>query len=101
MPYLIFNNITNFNTWHTKVKKSIGLPKVGVNAETGELEPEAQKTTGYTQAIKHPNTTDLRVLAFVGDDLDSELISGLTLIDQEEAKNQGWFPAIEMNQIEQ
>lgn len=44
-----------FDNWHTQVIAELGLPRVGVNAATGQEQPEAQWTTSYTAVRKIEN----------------------------------------------
>jgi len=43
---------TMFDQWHSVVIEGLGLPRVGHNAATGELEPDAAWTTRYTLVVK-------------------------------------------------
>lgn len=44
-------SLIDFNTWHDKVCTALGIPHPGRNAATGEIDPEAQWTTAYTEAV--------------------------------------------------
>jgi hypothetical protein len=37
--------------WHTAACAALGIPHAGYNAATGELDPDAQWTTAYTEAV--------------------------------------------------
>ena len=41
-----------FDVWHVAVVDGMNLPRIGVNQETGEPEPEAQWTTAYTEVYE-------------------------------------------------
>jgi hypothetical protein len=41
-----------FDAWHATVVDGMNLPRVGVNQETGDPEPDAQWTTRYTEATE-------------------------------------------------
>lgn len=41
-----------FDAWHTVVVHALHLPRVGQNAKTGTLQPEAQQTIAYTAVIE-------------------------------------------------
>ena len=42
----------DFDVWHQQVITALNLPRVGVNAATGEPRPDAQQTTAYTSVIE-------------------------------------------------
>ena len=48
MTYYTWPTLETFNTWHNAVIDALGLPRIGVNAATGQPEPNKQQTTGYT-----------------------------------------------------
>lgn len=41
-------DLTTFELWHQQVIEALNLPRISVNAATGNPQPEAQQTTGYT-----------------------------------------------------
>jgi hypothetical protein len=41
-----------FDAWHEPVVQALHLPRVGINAATGQPNPTAQRTTAYTIAIE-------------------------------------------------
>jgi 2',3'-cyclic-nucleotide 2'-phosphodiesterase (5'-nucleotidase family) len=42
-------NLDSFNLWHKEVIQNLNLPRLGVNAETNEIDENAVGTTSYTQ----------------------------------------------------
>jgi hypothetical protein len=51
----------SFDAWHTAACNALGIPHPGYNEATGELDPDAQWTTAYTQPIK-VSPTDWRAI---------------------------------------
>jgi hypothetical protein len=41
-----------FHLWHNNVVQALDLPRIGVNAATGLLDPSAQATTAYTEVTE-------------------------------------------------
>ena len=57
-----FNSLEAFDAWHVGVCEAAGLPRPGVNQLTGEVEPDAQWTTGVAIGLVQP---DGSVVAFI------------------------------------
>lgn len=51
MTWRKWTSQTAFNTWHNRAKAALALPAVGVNADTGDPDPDAQLTTAYTLPV--------------------------------------------------
>ncbi len=73
--YLVFDDLIDFNIWHTKVNKHFGYP----NKET--------KTEQYTEAIT--NETNNKVICNFDEKAPSELLEGIKQITKDEALTQG------------
>lgn len=43
---------TEFDAWHATVCTGLGIPHPGVNVATGEVDPDAQWTTAYTDVVE-------------------------------------------------
>ncbi len=41
-----------FTAWHSLAKTELGIPHPGRNAATGEIDPDAQWTTAYTEVVE-------------------------------------------------
>jgi hypothetical protein len=41
-----------FDVWHDGVVQALHLPRVGINAATGQPDPTAQATTAYTKVTE-------------------------------------------------
>lgn len=41
-----------FDGWHQTVIVGLDLPRVGVNAKTGDRRPDKQTTTAYTNVVR-------------------------------------------------
>ena len=41
----------SFNVWHADACTALGIPHPNKNAATGEIDPDAQWTTAYTEAV--------------------------------------------------
>ena len=63
-----------FDSWNDTVSAALGLPRVGVNQNTGEPEPQKQQTTSYT-AVTNVGRGDWR--APVADDIAQAYPDGL------------------------
>ena len=46
-----WTDLTTFDAWHTGACAALGIPHAGNNAATGELDPDAQWTTAYTEPV--------------------------------------------------
>ena len=46
-----WNTKANFDLWHNALCDELGLPIVGTNQATGELDADAQQTVAYTKAF--------------------------------------------------
>lgn len=46
-----WSSLDLFNAWHADAMLALGIPHPNRNAATGEIDPEAQWTTAYTEAI--------------------------------------------------
>jgi len=44
-------SLGSFNSWHSNAMQALAIPYPGRNAATGEIDPDAQWTTAYTEAI--------------------------------------------------
>ena len=42
----------DFDAWHEPVVQALHLPRVGINAATGQPDPTAQRTVRYTAALE-------------------------------------------------
>ncbi len=81
--------IEEFEVWHATAKELEGIPPEGkVGYVNGVPAPNNQRTTAYSDAIKHP-TEELYVWKAGAYPMGGEL---LTL---EQVKNLGWFPVVE------
>lgn len=63
-----------FESWHDSAKQALGIPYPGRNAATGEVDPEAQWTTAYTEPTV---VADDDVRAYVEDTVASLVPDGL------------------------
>lgn len=79
MNWYTWTSKTKFDTWHNTVIAVLKLPRVGVNAATGEPAPDKQQTTGYTSAI-HVGYADWR--APVSQDVADSYPDGLGLLSE-------------------
>lgn len=68
-----WDSIEDFNTWHDVICVNLGYPLDSYNQATGEIDPDAAKTTAYTS----PSFVDGKVIATV-EEIHSE---GLTPTD--------------------
>jgi hypothetical protein len=46
-----WSDLASFTVWHTAACDALGIPHPGNNAATGELDPDAQWTTAYTEPV--------------------------------------------------
>ena len=46
-----WTSLAAFDAWHTAACAALDIPHAGFNAATGELDPDAQWTTAYTEAV--------------------------------------------------
>lgn len=74
MNWYTWTSSAAFTAWHATVIAGLGLPRVGVNQQTGELEPDKQQTVAYT-AVVEVGPADWR--AIVGDDIAAAYSDGL------------------------
>lgn len=77
MNWYTWPSEADFNTWHQTVIDGMGLPKVGFNAATGQLRPDAQMTTAYTSVVEVA-VGDWR--APVGEDVSSVFVEGIGVV---------------------
>lgn len=68
-----WTDLTTFTAWHIAACAALGIPHAGRNAATGELDPDAQWTTAYTE----PVVTEDGVLAVVEPDVAALVSEGL------------------------
>lgn len=47
-----WESLAEFDAWHSVVKQALGLPRIGINQETGEPDPNATATTEYASVIE-------------------------------------------------
>jgi intein/homing endonuclease len=81
--YILFNNIEEFNEWHSEIKTLLGIPS------------EDGTTTEYTTAKLSVIDSDPRVVAsFTNGDFDTE---GLNLISIENIFDAGILAKIEVS----
>lgn len=76
MKTFAWPTLAEFDAWHEEIKTALGLPKAGVNSETGEIDPNAQWTENYTTPITDQQNG---IVASVED----HVVSLSTLIGQE------------------
>lgn len=53
-----FADQAEFDAWHESAKAELGLPRVAVNAATGQPDPAAQATTDWTELVTERAVTD-------------------------------------------
>jgi hypothetical protein len=46
-----WSDLASFDAWHDTACAALGIPHAGYNAATGELAPDAQWTTAYTNPV--------------------------------------------------
>lgn len=68
-----WDSIEEFNAWHDALCVTLGYPLDSYNQATGEIDPEAAKTTAYTS----PSFVAGKIIATVED----EHSEGLTLTE--------------------
>jgi hypothetical protein len=68
-----WDSIEDFNAWHDALCVSLGYPLDSYNQATGEIDPEAAKTTAYTS----PSIVGEKVIATV----EEEHAIGLTITE--------------------
>lgn len=79
MTYYRWDSLADFDTWHAGVKVALGIPHPNENMATGEVAPEAQWTTSYTEPkVVGPN--DVR--AFVDDEVAAQHSVGLGVVSE-------------------
>jgi hypothetical protein len=69
-----WTDLAAFTAWHDAACAALGIPHPGNNAATGELDPDAQWTTAYTNAVQ-VGADDVR--AVVEDDVAELVPTGL------------------------
>ena len=74
MNWYTWTSQAAFDNWHATVIAGLNMPWIGVNQNTGELEPQKQQTTAYT-AVTEVTASDWR--APVGDDIAQTYAAGL------------------------
>ena len=74
MNWYTWTSFAAFVAWHDTVIAGLNMPWIGVNQNTGELEPQKQQTTAYT-AVYEVSNVDWR--AIVGDDIATTYAVGL------------------------
>lgn len=52
MQWYSWPDLAAFDAWHSSVCTGLGIPHPGRNAETGEIDLDAQWTTAYTAAVE-------------------------------------------------
>lgn len=63
-----------FESWHDAAKTALGIPYPNRNAATGEIDPDAQWTTAYTEPMV---VADDDVRAYVEDNVAQLVPDGL------------------------
>lgn len=72
-----WESIEEFNTWHDAICVSLGYPLDSYNQATGQIDPEAAKTTAYAA----PSFVSGKVIATVEDDHADGLVKTLLRIE--------------------
>ena len=52
MNWYTWISVAAFNAWHDTVIAGLNMPWIGINQNTGELEPQKQQTTAYTSVTE-------------------------------------------------
>jgi len=52
MIYYTWPTEQAFDLWHAAVIEALNLPRIGVNAATGEPAPQKQQTIAYTTVVE-------------------------------------------------
>lgn len=52
MMFYRWSTLDAFNAWHDATCSLLGIPHPNRNAATGEVDPDAQWTTAYTEVIR-------------------------------------------------
>ena len=84
--YIVFENIDGFNTWHEKVCRYLGYPRIGRNSATGAYAFDACGTFGWSLPQPHPSSEKVYASATKSLSFDEP-----ELVGKNELKNQGWF----------
>lgn len=81
--------LTEFNTWHAAAMASEGieLPDGKTGFVNGQVAPDNQRTTAYSNVCPHPVNADDYVWFYGNYPDDAKTSLSLT-----EAKTAGWFP---------
>ena len=74
MTFYRWPSVAEFTTWHDAACAALGIPHPNRNAATGEIDPDAQWTTAYTEPTVVA-ADDVR--AFVDDDVAALVPDGL------------------------
>jgi hypothetical protein len=77
-----WDSLEEFNTWHDAICVSLGYPLDSYNQATGEMDPNAKKTTAYTS----PSFVDDKVIATVEEINANGLTVTLLRLPSEPAK---------------
>ena len=51
LMYYRWTSLAAFTNWHNSICAELGIPHPNRNAATGEIDPDAQWTTAYTEPI--------------------------------------------------
>jgi len=73
LMYYRWSSLAAFTDWHNAICAELGIPHPNRNAATGEIDPDAQWTTAYTEPII---VSDDDVRAVVEDHV-ATLVAGL------------------------
>lgn len=84
--YIVFENIDGFNTWHEKVCRYLGYPRIGRNGATGAYAFDACGTFDWSLPQPHPSSEKVYASATKSLSFDE-----YELVGKDELKNQGWF----------
>jgi hypothetical protein len=49
--WYLWADLAAFDAWHTAACAALDIPHAGYNAATGDLDPDAQWTTAYTDPV--------------------------------------------------
>lgn len=79
MNWYKWDSYAAFESWHTTVCRSLGIPHPGFNTSTGEVDPVAQWTLHYTNAYE-VDPTDWR--AVVDDAIAESHSNGLGVLSE-------------------
>jgi len=88
LEILEFSDIESYKLWDKKMEKKFNLPIFSKRASDGEIQPQKQKTTRYSNPIENSNKGDRRIISRIDSRAEKK---NTKIIDEEEAKIQGWL----------